>query len=105
MSRLIFEPNPKHRSGPRGRISAQPTEGQTILDNSVQITKSSPRRIGVDQHNYEIVMFMQHLPGIFHGFVVEWKNLEPRVHRILQALGLVTSRGRIIRQSDEVRSD
>lgn len=95
MRRLTFEPNPKHRSRKRGRISAQPTNGQAVLDSSVQIRQQSPRRLGVDALNTEIVIFMQHLPGVFHGFVVEWKDLEPRSQKILQELGLVTRRGRI----------
>lgn len=105
MRRLTFEPNPKHRSRKRGRISAQPTSGQAVLDNSVQIRKESPRRLGVDPLNEEIVIFMQHLPDVFHGFVVEWENLEQPAQKILQELGLVSRRGRILRQSDEVRND
>lgn len=76
-----------------------------MLDSSVQIRKESPRRLGVDPLNEEIVIFMQHLPGVFHGFVVEWENLEPPAQKILQELGLVSRRGRIVRQSDEVRND
>jgi hypothetical protein len=78
--------------------------GQAVLDYSVQIRKESPRRLGVDTFNKEIVIFMQHLPAVFHGFAVEWKNLEPRAQKILQELGLVTRRGRIV-QTDEVRND
>jgi len=105
MRRLTFEPNPKHRSRKLGRISAQPTNGQAVLDISVQIRSESPRRVGVDAVNKEIVLFMQHLPRIFHGFVVEWKDLEPRTQKILRELGLVTGRGRILTQSDEIRND
>ena len=105
MRRLTFEPNPKHRSRKRGRISAQPVNGQAVLDYSVQIRKESPRRLGVDRVNNEIVVFMQHLPGVFHGFVVEWKDLESRAQKILQELGLVSRRGRILEKIDEVRRD
>lgn len=105
MRRLTFEPNPKHRSRKRGRISAQPTSGQALLDHSVQIREESPRRIGVDPVNNEIVIFMQHLPGVFHGFVVEWENLAPGAQRVLQQFGLVNRRGRILEQNDEVRND
>ena len=87
MAKLTFESNPKHRSKKRGRVSSQPTNGQTALDNSVQISERSTRRVGV---------LMQHLTGIFYGFVVEWNELERGVQRQLQALGLVTSRGRIL---------
>ena len=100
MASLRFEPNPKHGGRKRGRVSAQPTDGQAALDNSIQISETSSRRIGVDKSNEEIVIFMQHLPDFFHGFVVEWKDLEPKAQRLLRDLGLVTSRGRIIKESE-----
>src|SRR2546422_23007 len=105
MGNLIFEPNPKHRIKRHGRGSAQPTDGQAALDNSVRVTETSSRRVGVDRKNKEIVIFMEHLPGVFHGFVVEWNDLERNVQRRLQKLGLVTSRGRILDESDEIRTD
>jgi hypothetical protein len=105
MRRLTFEPNPKHRSRKRGQVSAQPTDGQGVLDHSVQIRDESPRRVGLDPLNNEIVIFMQHLPGLFHGFVVEWENLAPGAQRTLQEHGLVNRRGRMLNQSDEVRND
>ena len=104
MRRLRFEPNPKHSRKKRGRVSAQPTNGQSVLDNSVQIREESPRRLSVDELNQEIVIFMQHLPNVFHGFVVEWKDLEPRGQKILQELGLVTRRGRIVSKVYEIRN-
>ena len=75
-----------------------------MLDNSVQIREESPRRLGVDELNQEIVIFMQHLPNVFHGFVVEWKDLEPRGQKILQELGLATRRGRIVSKVYEIRN-
>lgn len=95
MRRLVFAPNPKHRSRKRGQISPQPTNGQTVLDRSVQVTKGSPRRVGVDPINGELVIFMQHLPNVFHGFVVEWRELPVAAQRALIREGLVTRRGRI----------
>lgn len=105
MATLTFEPSPKHRSKKHGRVSSQPTDGQAALDNSVQISERSTRRVGVDRENKEIVVLMEHLPGIFHGFVVEWKELERGVQRQLQNLGLVTSRGRIVSVNHEVRAN
>lgn len=105
MARLTFEPNPKHRRKKRGRVSSQPTDGQAALDNSVQISERSSRRVGVDQENEEIVVLMEHLPGIFHGFVVEWNKLERGVQRHLQDVGLVTSRGRILSANHEIRAN
>lgn len=103
MATLTFQPNPKHRSKKRGRISAQPTDGQAALNDSVQISERSSRRVGVDRGNKEIVIFMEHLPAVFHGFVVEWNDLERDVQRLLQKLGLVTGRGRILAR-DEIRT-
>lgn len=105
MANLTFEPNPKHRGKKRGRVSAQPTDGQAALDNSVQISERSSRRVGVDRENEEIVVLMEHLPGIFHGFVVEWNNLGRGVQRQLQGVGLVTSRGRISSVNHEIRAN
>lgn len=105
MANLTFEPNPKHRSKKRGRVSSQPTDGQVALDNSVQISERSTRRVGVDRENEEIVVLMEHLPGIFHGFVVEWNELERGVQRQLQDLGLVTSRGRMLSVNNEIRAN
>lgn len=105
MANLTFEPNPKHRGKKRRRVSAQPTDGQAALNNSVQISERSSRRVGVDRENEEIVVLMEHLPGIFHGFVVEWNELERGVQRQLQDIGLVTSRGRILSVNHEIRAN
>lgn len=105
MATLTFEPNPKHRRKRRGRISAQPTNGQAALDNSVPISEKSSRRVGVERANKEIVVFMEHLPGVFHGFLVEWSELDRRVQQLLQKAGLVTGRGRILTENDEIRAN
>jgi len=78
MANLIFEPNPKHQSKKRGRV--QPVNGQNALDNSVKIAETFSRRVG-DRENEEIVVLMEHLPGVFHGFVVEWDELERNAQR------------------------
>ena len=104
MAKLTFEPNSTHRSKKRGRVSSQPADGQAALDNSVQISERSTRRVGVDRKNEEIVVLMEHLPGIFHGFVVEWNELERSVQRQLQHVGLVTSHGRILSVNHEIRA-
>ncbi len=105
MANLTFEPNPKHRRKKHGRVSSQPTDGQAALDNSVQISQRSSRRVGVDQANEEIVVLVEHLPGIFHGFIVEWHELDRGVQRQLRDVGLVTSRGRILSVNHEIRTN
>lgn len=66
----------------RGANSAEPTNGQAALDNSVQIKPTSPRRVGYDSENDEIVILDQTgtepcgcgdeedgVNNIFHGHV------------------------------------
>lgn len=65
-----FEPSPKHDQTRPG-IGAQPTNGQSALDRSVQVSDTSSRRVGVDAGSGEIVVFDETYPGqcIFHGHV------------------------------------
>ena len=96
---LDYEPNPKHgaqsHSTAKGISSRAPTDGQTALDNSVQIKQTSPRRIGVDPSNGEIVVLDQHLPDRFHGHVRNWDELTQAMQNALRGAGLVDKQGNI----------
>ncbi|HAX79210.1 MAG TPA: hypothetical protein DCY88_26130 [Cyanobacteria bacterium UBA11372] len=94
-SRLVFEPSPKHGRENRGNISRGPTNGQIALDNSVQVSDTSTRRVGVDRANNEIVVFDETRDGIFHGHVRSWEELRQEMKNALIRAGLVDSRGRI----------
>ena len=97
---LSYEPNPKHgqkgRPTPKGVSSPSPTNGQAALDNSVQIKLTSPRRVGVDKVNGEIVVLDQHLPARYHGHVRPWDDLTPKMKIALIDAGLVDKKGAIL---------
>jgi hypothetical protein len=96
-----YEESPKHssapRSGPKGEISAGPANGQEALDRSVQIKETSPRRIGVDPHNNQIVILDQTQAGQFHGHVREWESLSDQMRNALIRSGLTDARGTILK--------
>ena len=73
MRRLEFQASPKHgtsaRNTSKGVASRGPTNGQHALDNSVQVKNTSPRRVGVDRANGEIVVFDQTSRGIFQAML------------------------------------
>jgi len=79
-------------------VSKAPTEGQTILNNSVRIKETSSRRIGIDQVNHEIVVFDETHPGkdIFHGHVRTFEKLTPDMKNALQQAGFIDKKGKII---------
>jgi hypothetical protein len=95
-----YEPNPKHgqqsRGTPKGVSSPEPTNGQVALDNSVQIKPTSPRRVGVDAANGEIVVLDQHLPDTFHGHVRSWDDLTAQMQNALRDAELVGRKGNIL---------
>ncbi len=96
---LDYEPNPKHgpqsHSTAKGVASRAPTNGQAALDNSVQIKLTSPRRIGVDRSNGEIVVLDQHLPDRYHGHVRTWDDLTQPMQNALKNAALVDKQGNI----------
>jgi hypothetical protein len=97
---LSYEPNPKHgrqaRGTAKGLSSAAPKDGQAALDNSVQVKPSSPRRVGIDRANGEIIVLDEHVPNRFHGHVRDWDDLTSPMQKALKDAGLVDKQGRII---------
>lgn len=74
--------------------------GQEALDSSVQVKLTSPRRVGVDKINKELVVLDQTLitpEGIevYHGYVRAWEDLHPDQKKALQDAGLVDKKGKI----------
>jgi hypothetical protein len=94
----VFEPNPKHGLTERGDVGAAPTNGQSALDDSVQVKGTSPRRVGVDRLNREIVVLDEHTPGKFHGHVREWEKLTDEMRNALIRSRLTDRRGNILPQ-------
>ncbi len=82
--------------------SRAPTNGQARLDKSVQVKDTSPRRVGVDAGNEEIVVMDKtrtHPNGNeeFHGHVRSWCDLHNDQQSALKKAGMVTSKGKIKR--------
>lgn len=96
-----YEASPKHgataRSGPHGEISAGPSNGQETLDNAVDVKPTSTQKVGVDCVNDEFVVFREHLPGRYHGYVSKWEELAVEARNALIKAGKATAKGRIIK--------
>ena len=96
---MDYEPNPKHGSKAEALPRVSPAPSQQMvnrrLDHSVQVKPTSPRRVGVDKVNGEIVVLDQHLPGKFHGHVRAWDDLTPAMQDALKNAGLVDKKGNL----------
>ena len=98
----IYKDAPYHGSVDNTVKSRAPTDGQAELDNSVQVKDSSPRRVGVDADNDELVVMDKtrtHPNGDeeFHGHVRCWYDLHNDQQSALRTAGMVTSKGKIKR--------
>ena len=77
-----------------------PKNRQEALDSSGQVKLTSPRRVGVDKINKELVVLDQTLitpEGIevYQGHVRAGKDLHPDQKKVLQDAGLVNKKGKI----------
>jgi len=63
----------------------------------VQVKSNSPRRVGVDVVNNEIVVLDQTLNNVFHGHVREWIELTSDMKEALIRKGWVDKTGVIKR--------
>lgn len=77
-----------------------PKNRQEALDSSGQVKLTSPRRVGVDKINKELVVLDQTLitpEGIevYQGHVRAWEDLHPDQKKALQDAGLVNKKGKI----------
>jgi hypothetical protein len=95
-----FEGSPKHREGDTPESSRAPKDGQAALANSVQVKTTSPRRVGIDAENREIVVLDQTVEGVFHGHVRSWDELTDHQRNALIRAGLTDKRGNIMEPED-----
>ena len=82
--------------------SRAPTNGQLALDNSIQVKNSSPRRIGIDKINNEIVILdrTEVKPNgdeEFHGHVRCACTLDNKQTSILRKHKMLSKKGEIIK--------
>ncbi|MEI4803841.1 hypothetical protein WAZ07_21930 [Bacillus sp. FJAT-51639] len=90
-----FENAPYHGKTNRGKKNRAPIDGQNALDNSIPISPgTTTRRVSVS--NGEIVILDETTPGVFHGHVRSWDELNPAMRSALQKAGLVNKKGKII---------
>ena len=94
----VFESNPKHGPVQRGDSNPAPKNPQEILNNSVEISKNTSRRVGVDKKNDEFNIFDETQPGkaIFHGHTRTWGELTEAMKSALIKSGLVNHKGKIL---------
>lgn len=99
----IYEDAPYHVNPAPGKSPA-PKDGQTALDNSVQIKDTSRRRIGVSEGEY-VTLSWTRLDAktgknLYHGHVEasSWKELPDQLKKTLENAGLVNSKGEILKR-------
>ena len=88
-----YEDAPYHSATGNPVKSAKPIDGQTALDNSVQVKSTSPTRIGIS--NNQFVVLMQTRPGLFHGHVRQWGELTIDMQHALINSGFTNWKGKI----------
>lgn len=90
---LIYEPSPKHDQKRPG-VAPQPTNPEVTLKEAVEV---KPRqRIGYDTESGEIVVFREthEEQRHYHGYVVEYHQLNQEQRNALLQAGLVNLRGK-----------
>ena len=93
---LRYEPNPKHGAEQQGIVSAEPTNPQQTLENSVAIKETSTARVGIDPSTGEYVMFRETSPGVYHGYATKnFNELPNEAKAALQGAGLVSKSGKL----------
>jgi RHS repeat-associated protein len=98
----IYKDAPYHGVKDTGVKSKAPLNGPGALDNSVQVKESSPRRVGVDPENGDIVVMDKtrtHNNGDeeFHGHVRCWCDLHNDQQAALKKSGLVNLKGKRVK--------
>uniref|UniRef100_UPI001FCE5B78 RHS repeat-associated core domain-containing protein n=2 Tax=Escherichia coli TaxID=562 RepID=UPI001FCE5B78 len=96
----VYKDAPYHGTTDNSVKSRAPINGQGALDNSVQVKPTSPRRVGVDVANNEIVVLdktrsLSDSMDEYHGHVREWDALDNKQQSALMKAGKTTRKGRI----------
>lgn len=85
----IYEPNPKHHQNSKDGIGKEPKDPHNLLQQS----KKGPdehQRVAVQDDKY--VIFREHSPGKYHGYIVEkWTDILPKQRTAFYRGGLVKS--------------
>lgn len=95
MGQLKYEPAPYHGRKDTPWKSRGPTNGQESLDNSVPISDTTTRRVGIDYKEKEFVIFDEHLEGIFHGHIRSWDQPGSNAQNALRKAGLTNRHGKL----------
>ena len=96
----VYKDAPYHGTSDNSVKSRAPTNGQTALDNSVQVKPTSPRRVGVDIANNEIVVLdktrsLSDKVDEYHGHVRDWDALDNKQQSALIKAGKTTRKGKV----------
>ena len=92
---FIFENASYHSTKGNNVKSASPTFGQDVLNESIQVKSTSPRRVGVDKLTGEYVVFDRTINNTYHGHVRTWNELHTDMKNSLINSGLVKPNGKI----------
>lgn len=85
-----------HGASVQGRKNPGPRNGQDVLEYSVQVKSTSPRRVGIDHDTGEFVVFDRTSGNSYHGHVRSWGELHTDHQNALIRSGQVDRRGRIL---------
>ncbi|WP_317367270.1 hypothetical protein [uncultured Tyzzerella sp.] len=88
-----YEKADYHGKIDNNRKSKAPIDGQDALDNSIEISNNTKRRIAIS--NNEIVILDETINGIYHGHVRKWEDLDPKMRAVLIRAGLLNKKGKI----------
>jgi len=100
-----YAPAPYHGLKDTKKKSKAPQDGQTALDNSIEIidNQGSPKksRIAIMDDEFILLYFTLNHPTagkLYHGFVVPWKKLPQDSKDTLKNAGMVRRNGKIIKK-------
>ena len=102
--KLTYQQSPRHHKNTKGEVTAAPRYGQTLLDESIQLSSNSTRRIAVDRESKEFVFFEETHPGqnIFHGYLRPWEKMTSIMRKVAIDAGFCDRKGKIIRGTKPV---